>query len=77
MLRWYTRNGYGPGFADSAAEKPIDRTGHITMVMMKQSDGRWLIRASQNIDDPTGEYPRCDRQHRYRSNLGCWRHDLD
>lgn len=39
-----------PGFADPAADKPIDRAGHITMVMTKQTDGRWLIRASQNTN---------------------------
>jgi uncharacterized protein (TIGR02246 family) len=39
-----------PGFADPSASRPIDRAGHITMVMTKQTDGRWLIRASQNTN---------------------------
>lgn len=37
-------------FADPAADTPIDHAGHITMVMTKQADGRWLIRASQNTN---------------------------
>ncbi len=39
-----------PGFTDPAAAAPIDRAGHITMVMTRQTDGRWLIRASQNTN---------------------------
>jgi ketosteroid isomerase-like protein len=39
-----------PGFTDPSAAGPVDRAGHITMVMTRQSDGRWLIRASQNTN---------------------------
>ena len=39
-----------PGFTDPSGPEPIDRAGHITMVMTKQVDGRWLIRASQNTN---------------------------
>jgi uncharacterized protein (TIGR02246 family) len=38
-----------PGFTDPAAA-PVDRAGHISMVMTRQVDGRWLIRASQNTN---------------------------
>ena len=37
-----------PGFTDPSAAGPVDRAGHITMVMTRQTNGRWLIRASQN-----------------------------
>ncbi len=39
-----------PGFTDPSAAGPVDRAGHITMVMTRQIDGRWLIRASQNTN---------------------------
>lgn len=28
--------------------KPVDRAGHLTLILVRQSDGRWLIRSLQN-----------------------------
>jgi uncharacterized protein (TIGR02246 family) len=36
-----------PGFVQSPGDEPADRSGIVTMVMVRQ-DGRWLIRASHN-----------------------------
>jgi uncharacterized protein (TIGR02246 family) len=36
-----------PGFVQSPGDEPADRSGIVSMVMVKQGD-RWLIRASHN-----------------------------